>query len=201
MQVLKILRNGCLIYFGVMLLISAVSYYFMYDVFFNSNDPLQKAEECVESLDFVAARKHLGEYNKELFGESGISEYNTTLEKICRAQVFHLIDNGEFILAKQIATEDGLPLVYIDALTAQLSQLYSKHDTLTLLNALSIVSFSGDQAEYDAQVHKYNSSLDQFCKTLYAVGKKEDTKAFLTMLKPDYNGSTAKINKIKSQYR
>lgn len=64
-----------------------------------------------------------------------------------------------------------------------------------------VITFSHEQEEYNTQVHAYNTSLDQFCKSLYAMGKRDDAKAFLNLLKPDYNGSTAKINKIKSQYR
>ena len=198
MKILKFIGGGCLIYILIMFIASMFFLNKGSSFFEDRNDPLKKAESCIEQMDFVQARVHLNDFDTEIWGKE---EYCKTLEKVCRAQVFHLIGQGEFILAQQIAKEDGLPQVYLDALLVQLPQIYGQQPILSLLNALSIATFSDVQAEYDKQVHNYNTSLDSFCKTLYSIGKKQDAKAFLNLLKPDYNGSTVKINKIKSQYR
>lgn len=191
-KIFRFIGVGCLTYIILCALIGGLGWYFVEG---RDNIQARKALKCIENMDFVQARVHLNKIDS--YGELD----NVTREKVCRAQVFHLISQGEFTLARQIANEDGLPQVYTDTFMVQLPQIYGQHHILSLLNALSIITFSGEQTEYDKQVHTYNTSLNQFCKALYTMGKKEDAKAFLNLLKPDYNGSTSKINKIKSQYR
>lgn len=191
-KIFKFMGVGCLTYLILVALIGGLGWYFT-----EGRDTIQarKTLKCIENMDFVQARVHLSKIDS--YGELD----DVTREKVCRAQVFHLISQGEFTLAQQIAKEDGLSEVYMDALLVQLPQIYGQQPMLLLLNALSIISFSDEQAEYDKRVHAYNTSLDSFCKILYTMGKKEDAKAFLKLLRPDYNGSTTKINRIKAQYR
>lgn len=191
-KIFKFMGVGCLTYLILFALIVGLDWYFT-----EGRDTIQarKTLKCIENMDFVQARVHLNKIDS--YGKL----YDVTREKVCRAQVFHLINQGEFTLAQQIAQEDGLSQVYMDALLVQLPQIYGQQSILSLLNAFSIITFSREQEEYNKQVHAYNTSLDSFCKSLYAMGKKEDAKAFLNLLKPDYNGSIAKINKIKNQYR
>lgn len=193
-KIFKFIGVGCLTYLILVALIGGLGWYFT-----EGRDTIQarKTLKCIENMDFVQARVHLNKIASDSYGKLD----DVTREKVCRAQVFHLINQGEFTLAQQIAQEDGLSQVYMDALLVQLPQIYGQQPILSLLNALSIITFSREQEEYNTQVHAYNTSLDSFCKSLYAMGKKEDAKAFLNLLKPDYNGSTTKINKIKSQYR
>lgn len=192
-KIIKGAGIGCLIYIVIVVALSGGVYYYA----FRADNAIKRATALIEKMEFAKARELLD----GIESWHGTDDYNRTLENICRAQVFHLISQGEYPLAKQIATEDGLPRVYTEVLMTQLPQIYGQHSTLSIFNALAIISFPDEQAEYDKQVHTYNTSLDSFCKALCAMGKKEDAKAFLNLLKPDYNGSTSKINKIKSQYR
>lgn len=184
-----------------------------------NQERLQLVEECIENLDFVQARKLLAEYDSDTEDYTDIGrQYIHTKEKLSQAHIFHLIDQGQFSLAKQIAEEDGNPSHYKVVLMNQCIDLYDKYPKKELIKALSLVEISATYTEhwdvnkqeyirsvnevrYNVQVQGFNEDLDHFCKCLYAMGKKEDAKAFLNLLKPDYNGSTAKINKIKSQYR
>lgn len=179
-----------------------------------NQERLRLVEEYIENYDFVQARRVLMEYDGYYEGEL----YLTTKEKLSTAQVSHLIHQGQFSLAKQIAEEDGNPTLYQSGLMNQLIDIYDKHPKKDIVKALSLVEIdvtydqrwdvskqeykrAVNEIKYNVQVQSFNNDLDQFCKSLYAMGKKEDAKAFLKLLKPDYNGSTAKINKIKSQYR
>lgn len=186
-----------------------------------NQERLQLVEECIENLDFVQARKLIAEYDGETVADYGSEEgkrYVSIKNKLTQAHIFHLINQGQFSLAKQIAEEDGNPTLYRVVLMNQLIDIYDKSSKKELIKALSLIEISATYNElwdtkkkeyirsvnevgYNMQVHGFNEDLDYFCKALCTMGKEEDAKAFLNLLKPDYNGSTVKINKIKSQYR
>ena len=184
-----------------------------------NQERLQLVEECIENLDFVQARKLLSEYSGNTQNTYGKPNYYAlTKEKLSQAHVSYLVSQGQFSLAKQIATEDRDKNLYESALMNQLIDIYGSYTNVELIKALSLVEIDVEDdkkydekigkfvpyvniEEYNMRVTSFNTKLDSFCKSLYAMGKKEDVKAFLNLLKPDYNGSTVKINKIKSQYR
>lgn len=97
-KIFKFMGVGCLTYLILVALIVGLTWYFT-----EGRDTIQarKTLKCIENMDFVQARVHLNKIDS--YRKLG----DVTREKVCRAQVFHLINQGEFTLAQQIAQEDG----------------------------------------------------------------------------------------------
>ena len=101
-------------------------------------------EDCIEKGDFNKARQ----LNKKL-------EYGGMTNKICRAQVASLIDEGQFNIAADIAKEDMNYGVYYVSLMGKLVSLYDTNPQGLML-ALSSINFPTSSCEWDDDLYRFS---------------------------------------------
>lgn len=157
-------------------------------------------EQCIENGDFVEARKILAQLKESadvsssnfLFskkeGQLAQQKYYRCLEKVSKAQIASLVDNGDFATAHDIALEDHNYDCYLNSFLGKLISLYNKFGIDKVYEGLAQIKMPNDYYSYNKTVEQLNNAIEGLAMVLVDTNK-DDAKRLCSLLKPtkDYS--------------
>ena len=151
----------------------------------------KRIEEYIENGDYVNARKTLVSLKDgDIAGkEEQERMYEQYFQKISRAQIASLIDNGDFSTAQDIALEDNNYEYYLDSFLGKLISLYNRFGVDKVYEGLALIKMSNDVSVYNDRASIINNAIEGLAIML--VDRNQgDAKLLCSLLKPtkDSNG-------------
>lgn len=163
-------------------------------------------EQCIENGDFVEARKMLAQlkekadssssnflYSKKE-GQLNQEKYNRCKEKVSKAQIASLVDNGDFATAQDVALEDHNYDYYLDSFLGKLISLYNKFGIEKVYEGLAQIKMPNNYYYYNKTVEQLNNAIEGLAMVLVDTNK-VDAKRLCSLLKP------TKDNNDKKDYK
>lgn len=196
-------KIGCvaiIVFFVIFFVLLRIIFFIIDDIDLNkSKNNLAKIEDLIEQEDFVEAKK----LSKKI---KGYDRYEVT-DKVVRAQISSLIDDGQFDIAADVANEESRYYMYYDLLLMKLIPLYdtNKQGMFIALAQLKTPSLGSPLKNWNGEngnigeskvntLHtSFNNSLSQLMKYAINKGDKDTAIQLAALLKPLYKQVKGKV--------
>lgn len=171
-------------------------------------------EKYVEEGNFVEARRVLTELKEtadvsssnplfsEKEGKLKQQKYYRCLEKVSKAQIASLIDNGDFATAQDVALEDDNYDYYLNSFLGKLISLYNKFGVDKVYEGLAQIKMPTSSVWYNDRSKQINEAIEGLAIILVDTNM-DDAKRLCSLLKPtmDYkdNKDYKEVEAIKKR--